>query len=112
MRLPYKFLQVHQSAAFKIWQEVGRPPFIKVVLQEPLQVPSAKAPLDSVSLTVSYVCLACYNRSGVFYIEAANPDNLKIIQEWVERHKNTPYEEFRWFPDFTEPSYKETKNVD
>jgi hypothetical protein len=97
MKLPHMFCQIHGSTIFNLWMENCRPPIVRVIPQEPLgRVEMNPSPVPDFSVTV--VSVRCWNDRGTMQFEAASPADLKVAQEWAERHRETAPEDFRWVP--------------
>jgi len=102
MKLPYLFRQIHGDHIFRIWVSNRQPPMVRIVPQEPLgcveqELPSGIMP----NATVTLVTVRCWNDRGTIQFEAATPADLTVAEEWAERHKDTPPEDFKWMPNLT-----------
>lgn len=99
MRFPYLFRQVHGEAIFVEWLQHGKPPFINVIPRELLgELDLTSEPDVMPDSTVTIVTVRCWVDQGTFHYEAARPADLKVAQDWSERHKDTPVEAFKWTP--------------
>lgn len=101
MKLPLKFRQIHTDAIFSAWMRCGQAPYVRIIPEEPLGRPLGLS--DTVPETaITIVTVRCWNDRGVMKFEAASPADLRVAQEWSERHRDTSPADFRWLPNLTE----------
>jgi hypothetical protein len=100
MKLPRLFHQIHQREIEDGFRRHG--PVFRIIPKEPLGAASLDRPLDTVDLTVTVVTIRCINDRGSVRVEAYSDGDLKVAQEWASRHRDTPPEDFTWFPELGE----------
>lgn len=99
MRLPSLFLQIHQREIEASFHKYG--PIFRIIPKEPLGAVIMDSQLLEVeNLTVTVVTIRCVNDHGALRAEAFSEPDMIAARQWAEKHRNTPVEDFTWFPSF------------